>query len=52
MNLQEARSLLGNRPIWELKTIIKALNMLPLLNSVEDNRRLEAAQIMLKKKGN
>jgi hypothetical protein len=49
MNINEARSLVGNRPIWELKVMVKALNLLPLLNTAEDNQRLEAAQLILKK---
>jgi hypothetical protein len=48
MDIKEARELVGNRADWELRNMVKALNILPdLLNSDEDNRRLEACMIIL-----
>lgn len=35
---------------WELKAIIKALNMLPLLNTPEENARLKEAKRVLKER--
>ena len=38
---------LRNKPTWELRAIIKALSVIPFLNTDEDNERLEQAQIVL-----
>jgi len=48
MNLIEAKKIVGNQPTWALKNMVKALNMLPLLNTAEDEQRLIAAKIVLK----
>lgn len=48
MNLQEAKEILGNRASWELRNMIKALNLMPIFNSEEDNLRLQAAKILLR----
>ena len=50
MTEAEARKLVGNSPRWALKNMVKALSMLPWLNTEEDKRRLEAAKIVLKLK--
>jgi hypothetical protein len=53
MNTTQARNLVGNRPTWELKNMVKALNMLPWLNTPEDELRLQAAKLIIKeRKGN
>jgi hypothetical protein len=39
-----------NRSTWELKAIVKALSMLELLNTNEENKRLEDAKAELKKR--
>ena len=38
---------LRTKPTWELRAIIKALSSIPFLNTDEDNKRLEQAQIVL-----
>lgn len=48
MNLEEARKIVGNQPHWALINMIKALEMLPAMNTEEDNLRLEAAKIVRK----
>jgi len=48
MNLIEAKKIVGNQPTWALKNMVKALKMLPLLNTEEDEQRLIAAKIVLK----
>jgi hypothetical protein len=48
MNFQEAKELVGNQDTTSLRNMIKALNMLPALNSAEDWQRLEAAKMVLK----
>ena len=51
MNQIQAESILGkNQHKWHLQQIIKALTKLPLLNTVEDNYRLQAAKTLLKSK--
>jgi len=48
MNLIEAKKIVGNQPTWALKNMVKALKMLPLLNTAEDELNLQAAKIVLK----
>jgi len=48
MTLQEAQDILGDRATWELKNMRKALSMLQILNTPEDNKRLEAVKTLLK----
>lgn len=53
MTLNEAKKIVGNQPIWALKNMITALNIMPLLNTQEDKLHLEAAKLIIKsqKKG-
>jgi len=46
--LQEARNRLGDRADWELKNMKKALSMFPILNSPEENKRLEDVKTLIK----
>jgi hypothetical protein len=48
MTLDEARKIVGNQPTWALQNMVKALKMLPLLNTAEDELNLQAAKIVLK----
>jgi hypothetical protein len=48
MTLQEAKELVGNQDTVSLRNMVKALNMLPALNTAEDWQRLEAAKVVLK----
>lgn len=48
MTLEKAKRIVGNQATWALKNMVKALNLLPLLNTPEDDERLEAAQIVLR----
>ena len=48
MNLEEAKEILGDRATWELKNMKRALSSMPILNTDEDNQRLEAVKVMLK----
>lgn len=50
MNIIEAKKLVGNQPTWALKNMVKALNMLPLLNTAEDLERLTAAKFIIKER--
>jgi len=49
MELLEAKRIVGNQPKWALKNMIKALSMHNWLNTKEDEKRLEAAKIVIKK---
>jgi hypothetical protein len=51
MTPKEAKEILGDRPHWELLNMKKALSLMPLFNSEEDNLRLEAIKVMLRSKG-
>lgn len=48
MNIKEARERVGNQPHYALINMKKALEMLPLLNSEEDNKNLEAVKMVLR----
>ena len=48
MTIDQAKKIVGNQPTWALKNMVKALNMLPALNTAEDEIRLIAAKIVLK----
>ena len=50
MNRKEALNLLGDRAIWELRHMKKALSMFELLNTPEENQRLEAVKTLLRGK--
>jgi hypothetical protein len=41
-----------HKATWELRNMIKALSMLELLNTEEENERLEDAKQELKMRGN
>jgi len=47
MTLDLAKQLVGNQPTWALRNMVKALKMLPALNTAEDNERLEAAKFII-----
>jgi hypothetical protein len=51
MTIEEAKKIVGNQPTWALKNMVKALKMLPALNTAEDERNLEAAKVVLKSRG-
>jgi hypothetical protein len=51
MNIIEAKKIVGNQPTWALKNMVKALKMLPALNTAEDELNLEAAKVVLKSRG-
>lgn len=48
MSIQEAKRIVGNQPVWALKNMVKALQILPMLNTDDDKQRLLAAKIVLK----
>jgi hypothetical protein len=48
MTIDQAKKIVGNQPTWALKNMVKALQMLPALNTAEDEIRLIAAKIVLK----
>jgi len=39
-----------HRATWELKNMIKALSMMPILNTIEENKRLQDAKKELKQR--
>jgi len=48
MTLDEAKKITGRQPIWALRNMVKALSMLPWLNTEADNERLKAARMVLR----
>jgi hypothetical protein len=48
MTIEQARKIIGNQADFELKHMVKALTVMNLLNTDEDNERLQAAKIVLK----
>ena len=49
MDKEKALEIVGNRARWELLQMKKALSTFPFLNSEEENERLEAVKVLLKK---
>lgn len=47
MTIKEAKQIVGNQPTWALKNMVRALTMFRGLNTEEENRRLEAAKVVL-----
>jgi hypothetical protein len=47
MDKATAQRLVGNQPTYALRNMVKALGMLTWLNTPEDERRLEAAKLIL-----
>jgi hypothetical protein len=45
--LASAYSIVGNQSRFALRNMVRALTIMPMLNTDEDNRRLEAAQYIL-----
>ncbi len=52
MNKEQAKKIAGNQPNYALRNMHKALNMARWLNTAEDEKRLEAACVLLNKKYN
>ena len=50
MTIDQAKKIVGNQPTWALKNMVKALQMLPWRNTTEDEQRLLAAKVVLKKR--
>jgi hypothetical protein len=50
MTFEQAKKILGNRALWEIKAMIKALSLHSWLNTDEENERLLACKIYLKGK--
>ena len=48
MTLDEAKEIVGNQPTWALRNMVKALKMLPLMNTAQDEKRLAAAVMIIK----
>ncbi len=48
MNLKEAQQIIGGEPTWSLKNMKRALSIMDIFNTPEENRRLEAATIVLR----
>lgn len=48
MTIEQAKRIVGNQPVWALRNMVKALKMLPWLNTAEDIKRLQAAKIVLR----
>lgn len=50
MTIEQAKKIVGNQPRWAIKNMVYALELLPLLNTAEDEQRLEAGKFLLKQK--
>jgi hypothetical protein len=48
MTIEEAKKICGNQPKWALKNMIKALQIFEVLNTPEENERLQAAKILIR----
>ncbi len=53
MTYERARALVGNQPTYALRNMVRALDMLPYLNTDADRERQTAARVILaSRKGN
>ena len=52
MTKEKAKEILGDRPKWELLNMKKALSIMGVFNTEEENQRLEACKILLRKETN
>ena len=50
MTRDEAKKIIGNQPTWALKNMVKALKMLPALNTAENELNLQVAKVILKER--
>ncbi len=48
MTHEEAKKITGNQPLWALRNMVLALSMMPMMNTPEENKRLEAGKHLLK----
>ena len=48
MTIDQAKEIVGNQPTWALRNMVKALKMLPLMNTAQDEKRLAAAVMVIK----
>ena len=48
MTIEEAQAIVGNQPTYALRNMVRALNMMPWLNTAADIERLAAAKVVLK----
>ena len=47
MSIEEAREIIGGQPMWAIRNMVTALEMMPWLNTELDKQRLQAARIVL-----
>jgi len=47
MTITDAKKIIGNRPVWELRNMKKALSFLEAFNTPEENERLKAVKVLL-----
>lgn len=48
MTIDQASRIVGNQPLWCIRNMKKALELMPWANTMEEWQRLEAATIVLK----
>ncbi len=48
MSPTEAWAIVGNQPTWAIRNMIRALTMMPALNTQEEQVRLVAARICIR----
>ena len=46
--IKKAHAIVGNQPRYAVRNMVKALSMMPRLNTVEENERLEAGKVVLR----
>jgi hypothetical protein len=49
MTLREAKKSVGNQPKWAIKNMVKALSLHSWQNTPEENERLAAGKLVLKR---
>jgi hypothetical protein len=46
--LAAALAITGNQPDWALRNMVTALSMFPMMNTADENARLDAARTVLR----
>tara|TARA_R100001198_G_scaffold95185_1_gene80427 strand:- start:634 stop:807 length:174 start_codon:yes stop_codon:yes gene_type:complete len=49
--IDESWQIIGNQPLWAIKSMYQVLSLLPSLNTKSENLRLKACKIILQSKG-
>ncbi len=50
MTTEQAKHICGNQPTWALRNMVRALSMMSMMNTAEENERKAAAEFLIKER--